>query len=64
MPLRNKPPYRADHVGSLLRPNYLHEARTNAAAGVISASELWEVENNSIEKSEVNKAKVRCFIFN
>ena len=30
---RTKPPFRADHVGSLLRPTALHEARAQARQG-------------------------------
>jgi methionine synthase II (cobalamin-independent) len=42
------PPFRADHVGSLLRPPAVHEARTKRAAGEISAAELREVEDAAI----------------
>src|SRR5262249_32461717 len=35
-----KPPFRADHVGSFLRPKYLLEAREKKAKGEISAAEL------------------------
>ncbi|MGH7863793.1 MAG: 5-methyltetrahydropteroyltriglutamate--homocysteine S-methyltransferase, partial [Candidatus Binataceae bacterium] len=41
-------PFRADHVGSLLRPTELHDARTNAKAGEISAAELKAVEDRCI----------------
>ncbi|MCS6931025.1 MAG: 5-methyltetrahydropteroyltriglutamate--homocysteine S-methyltransferase [Acetobacteraceae bacterium] len=40
-----KPPFRADHVGSLLRPMALREARADRAAGRISSAELREIEN-------------------
>lgn len=40
-----KPPFRADHVGSLLRPMALREARADRAAGKISPAELREIEN-------------------
>jgi 5-methyltetrahydropteroyltriglutamate--homocysteine methyltransferase len=40
-----KPPFRADHVGSLLRPMALREARADRAAGRISPAELREIEN-------------------
>jgi 5-methyltetrahydropteroyltriglutamate--homocysteine methyltransferase len=46
---RTRPPFRADHVGSLLRPKELHEARTARAAGRISAAELRAVEDRCIE---------------
>jgi 5-methyltetrahydropteroyltriglutamate--homocysteine methyltransferase len=42
------PPFRADHVGSLLRPPAVHEARARRAAGDISAAELREVEDAAI----------------
>jgi 5-methyltetrahydropteroyltriglutamate--homocysteine methyltransferase len=43
-----KPPFRADHVGSLLRPPALHEARAKAQKGEISAAELCEIEDGAI----------------
>jgi 5-methyltetrahydropteroyltriglutamate--homocysteine methyltransferase len=45
---RNSPPFRADHVGSLLRPRALLEAREAQAAGRIDAAELRELENDAI----------------
>jgi len=47
---RTKPPFRADHVGSLLRPAALKEARARREKGAISASELKAVEDREIEK--------------
>ena len=44
------PPFRADHVGSLLRPKSLHEARAKFAKGEISASDLKAVEDREIER--------------
>ena len=43
-----KPPFRADHVGSLLRPQALHDARAKSAKGEISAAELRAIEDKSI----------------
>ncbi|RPF55356.1 5-methyltetrahydropteroyltriglutamate--homocysteine S-methyltransferase [Aquisalibacillus elongatus] len=43
-------PFRADHVGSLLRPDRLHEARKNYKEGSISAQQLRQVENEEIER--------------
>ena len=37
MPPRTSPPFRADHVGSLLRPPELRRARDDFAAGKITA---------------------------
>ncbi len=45
-----KAPFRADHVGSLIRPDYLIEARQKHAAGEISAEELQEVQENAIRE--------------
>jgi 5-methyltetrahydropteroyltriglutamate--homocysteine methyltransferase len=42
------PPFRADHVGSLLRPPELLRARTDRAQGRISAERLREVEDAAI----------------
>jgi 5-methyltetrahydropteroyltriglutamate--homocysteine methyltransferase len=47
---RTKPPFRADMVGSLLRPTSLKEARANRAAGFITPEALREVEDHEIEK--------------
>jgi 5-methyltetrahydropteroyltriglutamate--homocysteine methyltransferase len=44
------PPYRADHVGSLLRPPELLAAREAHANGTMSASELREVEDAAIRQ--------------
>jgi 5-methyltetrahydropteroyltriglutamate--homocysteine methyltransferase len=46
---RIKPPFRADHVGSLLRPPALKAARERRAKGEISAEALKAVEDREIE---------------
>src|ERR1700684_3351349 len=46
---RTKPPFRADHVGSLLRPAALKEARERRAKGEITADELKAVEDREIK---------------
>src|SRR6202795_5250740 len=46
---RTKPPFRADHVGSLLRPAALKEARERRAKGEIAADELKTVEDREIK---------------
>jgi 5-methyltetrahydropteroyltriglutamate--homocysteine methyltransferase len=46
---RTKPPFRADHVGSFLRPAALKEARAKLEKGAISAAELKAVEDREIE---------------
>ncbi len=48
MPARTTPPFRADHVGSLLRPSSLLRARDGFAAGNVSASELRSAEDDAI----------------
>ena len=45
-----KRPFRADHVGSLLRPKTIHEARAKRAKGEISAEALKEIEDREIER--------------
>jgi 5-methyltetrahydropteroyltriglutamate--homocysteine methyltransferase len=48
--MRNKPPFRADVVGSILRTAPLKEARAKREKGEISAAQLTEVEDREIEK--------------
>ena len=48
---RTRPPFRADHVGSLLRPAALKEARAKRAKGEISAADLKAVEDREIERA-------------
>jgi 5-methyltetrahydropteroyltriglutamate--homocysteine methyltransferase len=45
---RVNPPFRADHVGSLLRPKPVLEMRERRDNGEVSAAELREVEDNWI----------------
>jgi 5-methyltetrahydropteroyltriglutamate--homocysteine methyltransferase len=47
---RTKPPFRADHVGSLLRPAALKQAREQHARGEIDAAALKAVEDREIER--------------
>jgi 5-methyltetrahydropteroyltriglutamate--homocysteine methyltransferase len=51
MAVRTTPPFRADHVGSLLRPPALLRAREDAAAGRITADELHTVEDEAIAET-------------
>ena len=46
---RTKPPFRADHVGSLLRPAVLKQARAKRERGEITAEELETIEDREIE---------------
>jgi len=48
MARRTSPPFRADHVGSLLRPQRLLQARDDFAAGRITAADLRAVEDEEI----------------
>jgi 5-methyltetrahydropteroyltriglutamate--homocysteine methyltransferase len=47
---RTKPPFRADHVGSLLRPQRLLAARDDHAAGRIDDAELRAIEDDAIRE--------------
>ncbi len=44
-------PYRADHVGSLLRPTELLQARTDYSANRITAAQLHEAEDAAVVKA-------------
>jgi methionine synthase II (cobalamin-independent) len=48
---RTSPPFRADHVGSLLRPKRLHDARAEHAAGRIDDATLHGVEDEAIAEA-------------
>jgi 5-methyltetrahydropteroyltriglutamate--homocysteine methyltransferase len=48
MTMRTKPPFRADHVGSFLRPPAVKEARARFAKGEIDAGALKAVEDREI----------------
>jgi methionine synthase II (cobalamin-independent) len=50
MSARTKPPFRADHVGSLLRPPRLLQARDDFDAGRIDADQLRVVEDDAIRE--------------
>jgi 5-methyltetrahydropteroyltriglutamate--homocysteine methyltransferase len=51
MASRTSPPFRADHVGSLLRPPRLHQARDDFAAGKMTAEDLRAVEDEAIAEA-------------
>src|SRR5437763_4051571 len=48
---RSKPPFRADHVGSLLRPESLKAAREKRAKGELAAADLKVIEDREIERA-------------
>ncbi len=51
MAQRTAPPFRADHVGSLLRPVELHEARAKAKRGEMSAEALRALQDKHIREA-------------
>jgi len=51
MTQRTAPPFRADHVGSLLRPVELHEARAKANRGEMSAEALRALQDKHIREA-------------
>ncbi|MGH7988075.1 MAG: 5-methyltetrahydropteroyltriglutamate--homocysteine S-methyltransferase [Candidatus Binataceae bacterium] len=46
----HNPPFRAEHIGSLLRPPELMKARSDYGAGIIPMTELRNVQNEAIRK--------------
>jgi 5-methyltetrahydropteroyltriglutamate--homocysteine methyltransferase len=46
-----KPPFRADHVGSLLRPQELHDARAKNRKGELSDAELKKIQDKDIREA-------------
>src|SRR5471032_2359414 len=58
MTQRTTPPFRADMVGSLLRPAPLKEARAKFAKGEIKADAFRAVEDREIEKIIKKQAEV------
>ena len=45
---RTRPPFRADHVGSLIRPDALIKARERAEKGEMPAAELQNIQRAAI----------------
>src|SRR5580692_1773893 len=45
------PPFKADVVGSLLRPKALLDARARHMAGTLSREALWDLERQSIARA-------------
>jgi len=54
MPVRDRPPFRADHVGSLLRPTGLKEARRRLLGADTAESNLGPHENEELRAVENN----------
>jgi 5-methyltetrahydropteroyltriglutamate--homocysteine methyltransferase len=55
---RQKPPFRADHVGSLLRPASLKDARAARERGEIDQDQLRAVEDQAIERIIARQSEV------
>src|SRR5438552_11339960 len=55
---RTKPPFRADEVGSLLRPQRIKEARAKLEKGEITAEDLRKAEDLEIEKVVHKQASI------
>jgi 5-methyltetrahydropteroyltriglutamate--homocysteine methyltransferase len=59
---RSHPPFRAEHVGSLLRPKSLLDARNEAQAGRLSAEKLRSLEDEAVRHAVRRQEEVgmRC----
>src|SRR5882672_2187370 len=55
--MRSEHAYRADVVGSLLRPPYLKEARERHAGGAVSDAELKRVEDRAVDEAVALQAR-------
>ncbi len=53
-----KPPFRADHVGSLLRPPELREARARSKTGSLGAEALKEIEDRAIREAVAKQESI------
>jgi len=58
MAQRTAPPFRADHVGSLLRPTELHEARAKAKRGEMSADALRALQDKHIREAVAKQESI------
>jgi len=58
MAQRTQPPFRADHVGSLLRPQELHDARAKAKRGEMSAEALRALQDKFIREAVAKQESV------
>ena len=56
--MKSAPPFRADHVGSLLRPPELREARAKAAEAAITAAQLKAVEDACIRAAVARQESI------
>jgi 5-methyltetrahydropteroyltriglutamate--homocysteine methyltransferase len=53
-----RPPFRADHVGSLLRPPHVLQARDDFSAGTINGTQLKEIEDTAIRANLAKQGEV------
>lgn len=53
-----EPPFRADHVGSLLRPQDIKDARAKREQGQISAEDLKAIEDKAISRAVAKEASL------
>ena len=58
MSKRTKPPFRSDQVGSLLRPQYLLDARGKFDKGEITAAQLRSIEDDAIRHAVKRQEEV------
>jgi 5-methyltetrahydropteroyltriglutamate--homocysteine methyltransferase len=56
--IRTRPPFRADMVGSLLRPAALHDARARHTAGELTSEQLRAIEDREIETILARQAAI------
>ncbi|KAI5820253.1 UROD/MetE-like protein [Pyronema omphalodes] len=49
--IKLNPPFRAEHLGSLLRPDYILDARKKFDKGEVSAEELKQLEDKAIKEA-------------
>jgi 5-methyltetrahydropteroyltriglutamate--homocysteine methyltransferase len=54
--MATEPPFRADHVGSLLRPKEIKEARAKRETGDISAAALTAIEDRAVSNAVAKQA--------
>ena len=52
-----EPPFRAEHVGSLLRPQDIKDARAKREQGQISAEDLKAIEDKAISRAVAKEAR-------
>ncbi|HKF30329.1 MAG TPA: hypothetical protein VKB29_13885, partial [Candidatus Binataceae bacterium] len=57
-PAPHNPPFRAEHVGSLLRPPELLKARADREAGRNSASDLRKLEDELIREAVARQEEI------